>query len=161
MWHHIFWVGRHHVNVLLNAPHTRTHASAQRALLAGSWVSGKSRGTSKLAAAAASWRSPRPSSAMPFSFGVSGVVYSYRMPRSSHSSGNVFPAPPPPPRCPVVYSCTLDEGMGAMTAYISEKALQCSGGVGRLRGVVHPRVPRVVVLDDHDIQRVPLRYGRL
>lgn len=67
---------------LVQLSHAHMHAPAHRVLLTKTSVPGKSRGASKPAAGAASWRSPSASSEMPLSFAVSGVADSCRMTRS-------------------------------------------------------------------------------
>ena len=81
--------------VLLKASHTQTHASAHIPVLVGNWVSGHSRGASKIAAAAASWTSPSPRSATPFSFGVFGGVYASVCRARRTGRGTFFPANSP------------------------------------------------------------------
>lgn len=75
---------------LLNASLDHMHASAHRAAVADSRVSGKDRITSKSSGAAPPWMCPGARFTTPFGLTMCGVVNSCSMLHSSHRSHDIF-----------------------------------------------------------------------
>ena len=60
----------------------------------------------------------------------------------------------------VVGANTLDNGRYTVRTNVRKKSLERGGGVGLLPQEIRPAVPRIIVLDQHDIQRTTNRLHR-